>query len=99
MENILVYFFKILDWITTLLDLFGIKITLPHTRRWRKEYIDNNITSEFSNYLPSDSSSKTKDDIETFNEENIKGNIYIQPYITTTPLKDGEQTTFQIRNP
>ncbi len=99
MENILVYFFKILDWITTLLDLFGIKITLPQTRRWRKEYIDNNITSEFSNYLPSDSSSKTKDDIETFNEENIKGNIYIQPYITTTPLKDGEQTTFQIRNP
>ena len=99
MENILVYFFKILDWITTLLDLFGIKITLPHTRRWRKEYIDNNITSEFSNYLPSDSSSKTKDDIETFNEENIKGTIYIQPYITTTPLKDGEQTTFQIRNP
>ena len=99
MENILVYFFKILDWITILLDLFGIKITLPHTRRWRKGYIDNNITSEFSNYLPSDSSSKTKDDIETFNEENIKGNIYIQPYITTTPLEDGEQTTFQIRNP
>ena len=99
MENTLVYIFKILDWITTLLDFFGIKITLPHTRRWRKEYIDNNITNEFSNYLPSDSSSITNNNIETSKEEDINGNIYIQPYITTIPPKDGVQTALQIKNP
>ena len=99
MENTLVYIFKILDWITTLLDFFGIKITLPHTRRWHKEYIDNNITNEFSNYLPSDSSSNTNNNIETSKEEDINGNIYIQPYITTIPPKDGVQTALQIKNP
>ena len=99
MENTLVFIFKILDWITTLLDFFGIKITLPHTRRWHKEYIDNNITNEFSNYLPSDSSSNTNNNIETSKEEDINGNIYIQPYITTIPPKDGVQTALQIKNP
>jgi len=93
----------LLSLIVGILGLFGYKIIIPRTRKWRKKYIEDSLRPKFPKYIPCTSAEKKRSKDKTIhsspNDEIIEGDIYIQPYFTTLPPNENEEPDLQITSP